>query len=162
MRGERFDPNTFSLGGGGGKGAAVRPTGGGSGGAEGAMSRGGGGKQGAQAAYGDYPNYPEGRPLFWPESARYGNPPDLPSLLLQQRVIYVSMPVGFSVSRGDAGAASAWWRGARVCTRVCGDGGQGHESLRAAHTRRHSMSPVPAVPALRHGAAGGAVLLPGL
>ncbi len=48
---------------------------------------------GARAAYGDYPNYPEGRPLFWPESARYGNPPDLPSLLLQQRVIYVSMPV---------------------------------------------------------------------
>nr|7EKO_I Chain I, ATP-dependent Clp protease proteolytic subunit [Chlamydomonas reinhardtii]7EKQ_I Chain I, ATP-dependent Clp protease proteolytic subunit [Chlamydomonas reinhardtii] len=43
-------------------------------------------------AYGDYPNYPEGRPLFLPEAERFGNPPDLPSLLLQQRVIYISMP----------------------------------------------------------------------
>ena len=42
---------------------------------------------------GDYQKYPEGRPVFLPESERYGNPPDLPSLLLQQRVIYISMPV---------------------------------------------------------------------
>jgi ATP-dependent Clp protease protease subunit len=48
---------------------------------------------GARAAYGDYDKYPEGRPIFLPESERYGNPPDLPSLLLQQRVIYISMPV---------------------------------------------------------------------
>lgn len=41
----------------------------------------------AQAAY-----YPEGRPVFLPEAERYGNPPDLPSLLLQQRVVYISMP----------------------------------------------------------------------
>lgn len=47
---------------------------------------------GARAAYGDYDKYPEGRPIFLPESERYGNPPDLPSLLLQQRVIYISMP----------------------------------------------------------------------
>ncbi|KAG2493827.1 hypothetical protein HYH03_008045 [Edaphochlamys debaryana] len=47
---------------------------------------------GARAAYGDYPNYPEGRPIFLPEAERFGNPPDLPSLLLQQRVIYISMP----------------------------------------------------------------------
>ena len=53
-------------------------------------SRGG---SGARAAYGDYPNYPEGRPIFLPEAERFGNPPDLPSLLLQQRVIYISMPV---------------------------------------------------------------------
>lgn len=45
-----------------------------------------------RAAYGEYPNYPEGRPLFLPEAERFGNPPDLPSLLLQQRVIYISMP----------------------------------------------------------------------
>lgn len=49
---------------------------------------------GARAAYGDYEPYPEGRPIFLPEAERYGNPPDLPSLLLQQRVIYISMPVG--------------------------------------------------------------------
>lgn len=51
------------------------------------------GYSGARAAYGDYPNYPEGRPIFLPEAERFGNPPDLPSLLLQQRVIYISMPV---------------------------------------------------------------------
>ncbi|PNH04642.1 hypothetical protein TSOC_009160 [Tetrabaena socialis] len=45
-----------------------------------------------RAAYGDYTTYPEGRPLFLPEAERFGNPPDLPSLLLQQRVIYISMP----------------------------------------------------------------------
>jgi hypothetical protein len=48
---------------------------------------------GARAAYGDYQSYPEGRPIFLPEAERFGNPPDLPSLLLQQRVIYISMPV---------------------------------------------------------------------
>ena len=48
---------------------------------------------GARAAYGDYASYPEGRPIFLPEAERFGNPPDLPSLLLQQRVIYISMPV---------------------------------------------------------------------
>jgi ATP-dependent Clp protease protease subunit len=53
---------------------------------------------GARAAYGDYPNYPEGRPLFLPEAERFGNPPDLPSLLLQQRVIYISMPFVPSVT----------------------------------------------------------------
>jgi hypothetical protein len=51
------------------------------------------GYSGARAAYGDYQSYPEGRPIFLPEAERYGNPPDLPSLLLQQRVIYISMPV---------------------------------------------------------------------
>ena len=56
---------------------------------------------GARAAYGDYDKYPEGRPIFLPEAERFGGPPDLPSLLLQQRVIYISMPVG----RG-AGACS--------------------------------------------------------
>lgn len=49
---------------------------------------------GARAAYGDYPNYPEGRPIFLPEAERFGNAPDLPSLLLQNRIIYISMPVG--------------------------------------------------------------------
>jgi hypothetical protein len=49
--------------------------------------------QGARAAYGDYQSYPEGRPIFLPEAERFGNPPDLPSLLLQQRIIYISMPV---------------------------------------------------------------------
>lgn len=48
--------------------------------------------QGARAAIGDYQAYPEGRPVFLPEAERYGTPPDLPSLLLQQRVIYISMP----------------------------------------------------------------------
>lgn len=55
--------------------------------------------QGARAAYGDYPKYPEGRPIFLPEAERYGNPPDLPSLLLQQRVIYISMPVSWLCRR---------------------------------------------------------------
>eukprot|EP00878_Enallax_costatus_P003993 GHUV01004216.1.p1 GENE.GHUV01004216.1~~GHUV01004216.1.p1 ORF type:complete len:414 (+),score=96.53 GHUV01004216.1:153-1244(+) len=50
------------------------------------------GYSGARAAYGDYQTYPEGRPIFLPEAERFGNPPDLPSLLLQQRVIYISMP----------------------------------------------------------------------
>ncbi|GFH11567.1 ATP-dependent Clp protease proteolytic subunit [Haematococcus lacustris] len=48
--------------------------------------------QGARSAYGDYQTYPEGRPLFLPEAERFGTPPDLPSLLLQQRIIYISMP----------------------------------------------------------------------
>ncbi|KAG1675127.1 hypothetical protein FOA52_003350 [Chlamydomonas sp. UWO 241] len=50
------------------------------------------GNSGARAATGDYDKYPEGRPMFLPEAERFGNPPDLPSLLLQQRVIYISMP----------------------------------------------------------------------
>jgi len=90
VRGEKFDPEGFSLG------VAKGASGGGATGARMGPGRSGGG--GARAAYGDYPNYPEGRPLFWPESARYGNPPDLPSLLLQQRVIYVSMPFVPSVT----------------------------------------------------------------
>jgi hypothetical protein len=57
---------------------------------------------GARAAYGDYQAYPEGRPIFLPEAERFGNPPDLPSLLLQQRIIYISMPV-----RGEGGRAPA-------------------------------------------------------
>eukprot|EP00877_Chromochloris_zofingiensis_P013748 jgi/Chrzof1/8627/Cz03g18040.t1_CLP1 len=48
--------------------------------------------QAPRAAIGDYAQYPEGRPIFLPEAERYGNPPDLPSLLLQQRIIYISMP----------------------------------------------------------------------
>ena len=36
---------------------------------------------------------PEGRAVYWPESERYGDPPDLPSLLLANRVIYIAMPV---------------------------------------------------------------------
>lgn len=56
-------------------------------------ARAGRGYSGARAAYGDYQKYPEGRPIFLPEAERFGNPPDLPSLLLQQRVIYISMPV---------------------------------------------------------------------
>lgn len=35
---------------------------------------------------------PEGRAVYWPESERYGDPPDLPSLLLANRVIYIAMP----------------------------------------------------------------------
>jgi hypothetical protein len=38
-------------------------------------------------------NTPEGRAVYWPETERYGDPPDLPSLLLANRVIYVAMPV---------------------------------------------------------------------
>jgi hypothetical protein len=95
MRGERFDPtNPASLGFGAhaatpssssttSSSYRLPPTMAG-------RSRGG---SGARAAYGDYPNYPEGRPIFLPEAERFGNPPDLPSLLLQQRVIYISMPV---------------------------------------------------------------------
>lgn len=75
LRGEKFTPeefgyNTVNMA--GGRGRSYTPT---------------------RAAYGDYPNYPEGRPIFLPEAERFGNPPDLPSLLLQQRVIYISMPV---------------------------------------------------------------------
>lgn len=50
------------------------------------------GYSGPRAAMGDYQAYPEGRPIFLPEAERFGNPPDLPSLLLQQRIIYISMP----------------------------------------------------------------------
>jgi ATP-dependent Clp protease protease subunit len=53
---------------------------------------------GARAALGDYQRYPEGRPIFLPEAERFGDPPDLPSLLLQQRVIYISMPFVPSVT----------------------------------------------------------------
>jgi len=53
---------------------------------------------GARAAYGDYQAYPEGRPIFLPEAERFGSAPDLPSLLLQQRVIYISMPFTPSVT----------------------------------------------------------------
>jgi hypothetical protein len=76
------------------------------------------GYSGARAAYGDYPNYPEGRPIFLPEAERFGNPPDLPSLLLQQRVIYISMPVssrsvasftlGGATEQGEAGLRKHW------------------------------------------------------
>lgn len=52
--------------------------------------------QAPRAAIGDYAQYPEGRPIFLPEAERYGNPPDLPSLLLQQRIIYISMPVCYN------------------------------------------------------------------
>lgn len=80
LRGDKFDSEQFgyntanmaSYSFSGGRGRSYQPT---------------------RAAYGDYPKYPEGRPLFMPEAERYGNPPDLPSLLLQQRVIYISMPV---------------------------------------------------------------------
>lgn len=95
MRGERFDPmNPASLG----FGAHAASPSSSSSSSSGSYrlpptmagrSRGG---SGARAAYGDYPNYPEGRPIFLPEAERFGNPPDLPSLLLQQRVIYISMP----------------------------------------------------------------------
>lgn len=78
LRGEKFTPDQF--------GYNVTNMAGGS-------SYRGRSYSGARAAYGDYPNYPEGRPLFLPEAERFGNPPDLPSLLLQQRVIYISMPV---------------------------------------------------------------------
>ncbi|MEW5316894.1 MAG: hypothetical protein WDW38_008235 [Sanguina aurantia] len=40
----------------------------------------------------------KGRPVFLPEAERFGNPPDLPSLLLQQRIIYISMPFVPSVT----------------------------------------------------------------
>lgn len=96
MRGERFDPmNPASLG----FGAHAASPSSSSSSSSGSYrlpptmvgrSR---GYSGARAAYGDYPNYPEGRPIFLPEAERFGNPPDLPSLLLQQRVIYISMPV---------------------------------------------------------------------
>ncbi len=88
LRGDKIDPqdfgyNTLNLGGGA---VDARMAGRG-------RSYGGG----ARAALGDYQRYPEGRPIFLPEAERYGNPPDLPSLLLQQRVIYISMPVRASM-----------------------------------------------------------------
>ncbi len=42
---------------------------------------------------------PEGRAVYWPETERYGDPPDLPSLLLANRVIYIAMPVRESLNR---------------------------------------------------------------
>jgi hypothetical protein len=103
MRGERFDPSNPA-----GLGFSARAAtqsssssysmpaaaAGGPGGAAAATMAGRGRSySGARAAYGDYQSYPEGRPIFLPEAERFGNPPDLPSLLLQQRVIYISMPV---------------------------------------------------------------------
>ncbi|KAF6261155.1 kinase-like domain-containing protein [Scenedesmus sp. NREL 46B-D3] len=103
MRGERFDPSNPA-----GLGFSARAAtqsssssysmppaaAGGPGGAAAAATMAGRGRSysGARAAYGDYQSYPEGRPIFLPEAERFGNPPDLPSLLLQQRVIYISMP----------------------------------------------------------------------
>ena len=100
MRGERFDPSNpaglgYSYRAATAGSAPPPPVGATASAASATMSRGPGRSyQGARAAYGDYPNYPEGRPIFLPEAERFGNPPDLPSLLLQQRVIYISMPVG--------------------------------------------------------------------
>jgi hypothetical protein len=101
MRGERFDPSNPA-----GLGFSARaatqsssssysmPAAAAAGGAAAATMAGRGRSySGARAAYGDYQSYPEGRPIFLPEAERFGNPPDLPSLLLQQRVIYISMPV---------------------------------------------------------------------
>lgn len=100
MRGERFDPaNPAGLGFSAraatqGSSSSYRMPEAAAGGAAAATMAGRGRSySGARAAYGDYPNYPEGRPIFLPEAERFGNPPDLPSLLLQQRVIYISMPV---------------------------------------------------------------------
>ncbi|GFR50583.1 hypothetical protein Agub_g12857, partial [Astrephomene gubernaculifera] len=76
LRGEKFQPEQFGFNVTNMAGGSYR----------------GRGYSGARAAYGEYPNYPEGRPIFLPEAERFGNPPDLPSLLLQQRVIYISMP----------------------------------------------------------------------
>jgi len=98
MRGERFDPSNpaglgYSYRAATAGSAPPPPVGATASAASATMSRGPGRSyQGARAAYGDYPNYPEGRPIFLPEAERFGNPPDLPSLLLQQRVIYISMP----------------------------------------------------------------------
>lgn len=58
------------------------------------------GYSGPRAAIGDYQAYPEGRPIFLPEAERFGNAPDLPSLLLQQRIIYISMPVSRQLLSG--------------------------------------------------------------
>lgn len=111
MRGDRFDPaNPATLGFGAHAGSPsssssssgsyrLPPT----------MAGRSRGYSGARAAYGDYPNYPEGRPIFLPEAERFGNPPDLPSLLLQQRVIYISMPV----SQGAFDVVVFWCRASR-------------------------------------------------
>jgi hypothetical protein len=98
MRGERFDPTNPTTLGFGAHAATASSSSSSSGSYRlpptmAGRSR---GYSGARAAYGDYPNYPEGRPIFLPEAERFGNPPDLPSLLLQQRVIYISMPVSSS------------------------------------------------------------------
>eukprot|EP00879_Flechtneria_rotunda_P001773 GHRR01001937.1.p1 GENE.GHRR01001937.1~~GHRR01001937.1.p1 ORF type:complete len:418 (+),score=128.96 GHRR01001937.1:210-1463(+) len=87
MRGERFDPSNPA-----GLGFSARAAAATSSSSYRAPSGSSRRYSGARAAYGDYPNYPEGRPIFLPEAERFGNPPDLPSLLLQQRVIYISMP----------------------------------------------------------------------
>lgn len=90
MRGDKFSPeqSLFRAAAARGRDAYRMPIGGSyTSGARGTAS------SGAQASY-----YPEGRPIFMPEAERYGNPPDLPSLLLQQRVIYISMPFVSSVT----------------------------------------------------------------
>ncbi|WIA20190.1 hypothetical protein OEZ85_006038 [Tetradesmus obliquus] len=104
MRGERFDPSnpaglgfaaraaTQSSSSSYSMPAAAAAAGGPGGAAAATMAGRGRSYSGARAAYGDYQSYPEGRPIFLPEAERFGNPPDLPSLLLQQRVIYISMP----------------------------------------------------------------------
>jgi hypothetical protein len=104
MRGERFDPSNPAGLGFSARAAtqsssssysmpAAAAAGGPGGAAAATMAGRGRSYSGARAAYGDYQSYPEGRPIFLPEAERFGNPPDLPSLLLQQRVIYISMPV---------------------------------------------------------------------
>jgi hypothetical protein len=104
MRGERFDPSNPAGLGFSARAAtqsssssysmpAAAAAGGPGGPAAATMAGRGRSYSGARAAYGDYQSYPEGRPIFLPEAERFGNPPDLPSLLLQQRVIYISMPV---------------------------------------------------------------------
>lgn len=97
MRGERFDPSNPALLGFSARAATAASSSSSSTttttSSYSAPRRSSRGYSGARAAYGDYPNYPEGRPIFLPEAERFGNPPDLPSLLLQQRVIYISMPV---------------------------------------------------------------------
>lgn len=86
MRGDKFDPKDFGYN----LTGTTLALGTGGGAANARMA--GRSYRGARAALGDYQSYPEGRPIFMPEAERFGNPPDLPSLLLQQRVIYISMP----------------------------------------------------------------------
>lgn len=99
LRGDKFSPdqfgyNTASLA----SSASYRgPTTGGSRGRTSSTT---------SAAMGDYTVYPEGRPVFLPEAERFGNPPDLPSLLLQQRIIYISMPVSSQLDVLSCGCAS--------------------------------------------------------
>lgn len=94
LRGEKFDAANFGFNAmhiGGRESYKVT-------GAAGATMARGRGYTPPRAAMGDYEKYPEGRPLFLPEAERFGNPPDLPSLLLQNRIIYISMPLLPSVT----------------------------------------------------------------